>query len=141
MTKKDDAIAATTGVDSMLRARTPLALGFSATAYLHDAMQQMAPALLPKIEIFQTSIQPLDRGALDLLGAGEATPDQYGIQTPLSPGQYQVVVKGEVHEREVEAERSHQERLAEIPVKGELKNMVIRLLIVAVIGFILGRFA
>ncbi len=139
MTEKDDAIAATTGVDSMLRARTPLALGFSATAYLHDAIQQIAPAFLPQVEIFQTSIKPLDRGALDLLNESEATPDQYGIQTRLSPGQYHVLVKGEVHDREVEAERSHQERLAEIPVKGELKNMVIRLLIVAVIGFILGR--
>ncbi len=141
MTEKDDAIAGSSNVDSMLRARTPLALGFSATAYLHDAMQQMAPALLPKIEIFQTSIQPLDRGALDLLVAGEATPDQYGIQTPLSPGQYHVLVKGEVHDREVEAERSHQESLAEIPVKGELKNTVVRLLIGAVIGFILAQLA
>ncbi len=134
MTEKDDAIAGS------LRARTPLALGFSTTAYLHDAIQQMAPALLPQVGIFLTSIKSLDRGALDLLVAGEATPDQYGIQTPLSPGQYQILVEVEVHDRDVEAERSHQERLAEIPVKGELKNMVIRLLIVAVIGFILGRF-
>ncbi len=138
MTEKDDAIAAI--ANSTLRARTPLALGFSATAYLHDAIQQMAPAFLPQVEIFQTSIQPLDRGALDLLVEGEATPDQYGIQTPLSPGQYQILVEVEVHDREVAAERSHQERLAEIPVKGELRNTVIKFLIVAVVSFILGLF-
>ena len=138
MTEKDDAIAATSGVDSMIR--TTSHVRFSATSALRAALTQFAPELVPQVEMFLSRIEPLDVGPLQLVLKGEATPKDIGVETDLSLGRVKVLIDIEIHEREIKAERDHKEMVASIPVEGEMRNSIIKYLLVALIGFMTGQF-